>query len=289
MAKNYKLTEEIKKFIVEQKKADPHLSCRAIIPLIKAHFGKTLSKSLINKVIKENKLSNPPGRRNIGQKPSVFRFPVVTKIVRKEVDFMENGGCFFLKAAEIKLNLNTHLTQNLTVHFPQFSLQEQEALNEEMIYYPLFKNKKSLWTLTGKEITFDNLERYWQQLSQLPLSELNDRFLNKIFNHNINKVNELYRDCLQKLNAYVQLNFFPPIYKIMDFSAMQEQFYGLPAKIEKKPSLLRVQLLYPENFIWAKDLVWEDDFSYAAQKVNKAGIFTAEGEQIWFNSTPIPR
>ena len=105
----------------------------------------------------------------------------------------------------------------------------------------------------------------------------------------INKINELHKECLLKLNAYVQLNFFPPIYKIMDFSAMQERFYGLPAKIEKKTSLLRIQLLYPENFIWANDLVWEEDFSYAAQKVNKAEIFTPEGEQIWINLTPIPR
>jgi len=289
MLENYKLTEEIKEFIIQQKTTYPNLSCRGMIPLIKARFQVVLSKSLVNKVIKERNLSKPVGRRNIVKEKVIFKLPVETQIIRKEVDYMENGGCFFLRAADIKLYLSSHLAQNLLAYFPYLSHQNLQGVTEAMIYNPIFKNKKSLWTLIGKEIPAESLERCAQQLAQISLTALNNQLANKLFSHNINKINELYKECLLRLNTYVQLNFFPPVYKVMDFASMLDRFYGLSAKIEKKPSLLRIQLVYPENFIWAKDVVWGEDFSYAAQKVNKAGIFTAEGEQIWINPTLVSR
>ena len=48
MAKHYKLTEEIKQFIIAQKKANLKLSCRTLTSLIQERFQVTLSKSLIN-------------------------------------------------------------------------------------------------------------------------------------------------------------------------------------------------------------------------------------------------
>ena len=59
MAKYCKLNEEIKQFIIQQKKANPELSCRGMISLIKERFQVNLSKSLINNVIKEQNLSGP--------------------------------------------------------------------------------------------------------------------------------------------------------------------------------------------------------------------------------------
>ncbi len=65
MAKYYKLNEEIKQFIIQQKKADPELSCRNLVPLVKEHFQISLSKSLINNdIIWQEGLSHAANRIN---------------------------------------------------------------------------------------------------------------------------------------------------------------------------------------------------------------------------------
>lgn len=291
MANYYKLTEEIKTFILHQKIADPNLSCRKLVNLIFEHFQVKLSKSLINTVIKENDLSKPVGRGRI-KKRIIFRQPIeapTAPITRKEVEFMENGGCFFLKMADIRLSLTSKLATNLSAYFPDISSHKLQGVLETLIYSPFFKNKKSLWSLIGKEIPQEALEQYSQQLAKISLPELNNNLLTqKLIKHNINEINELHKGCLLELNAYMQVNFLPPIYKILSLSAMQERFYCLPAKIERRPRLLRIQLFYPASFSWRNDIVWQEDFAYAAQKVNKAEIFTPEGEQLWLNPVVRP-
>jgi len=290
MANYYKLTEEIKTFILRQKMADPNLSCRKLVNLIFGHFQVKLSKSLINAVIKENDLSKPVGRGRIKER-IIFK-PVeapTTPITRKEVEFMENGGCFFLKMADIKLSLTSKLATNLSTHFPNIPLHRIQELLEAFIYSPFFKNKKSLWTLIGREIPQEALEQYSQQLTKISLTELNNILLtHKLIKHKINEINELHKECLLELNTYIQVNFLPPIYKVLGLFAMQERFYCLPAKIERKQRLLRIQLFYPAKFSWSNDVVWQEDFAYAAQKVNKAEIFTPENEQFWLNPVVRP-
>jgi len=286
MTKYYKLTEEIKVFILHQKMTNPNLSCRSLVNLILEHFQVKLSKSLINTVIKENNLSKPVGRGRIKER-IIFKQPVeapITPIVRKEVEFMENGGCFFLKMADIRLSLTSQLATNLSAHFPDISPLRLQGVLEDLIYSPFFKDKKSLWPLIGKEIPSEALEQYAQQLTKIPLNELNNSLLTKkIFNHKINEINELHKECLLKLSLYVQLNFLPPVYKILDLFSMKERFYCLSAKVGRKPSLLQIQLFYPHSFAWKNDVVWQEDFAYAAQKVNKEEISTPEGEQIWIS------
>jgi len=291
MAIYYKLTEEIKIFILHQKMADSNLSCRKLVTLIFEHFQVKLSKSLINSVIKENNLSKPVGRGRIKER-TIFKQLVeasITPIARKEVEFMENGGCFFLKMADIRLSLTSQLATNLSAHFPDFSLHRLQGVLETLIYSPFFKNKKSLWPIIGKEIPSEALEQYSQQLAKISLTELNNSLLiHKLIKHKINEINELHKECLLELNAYVQLNFLPSVYKILDLFSMKERFYCLSAKVGRKPSLLQIQLFYPPSFAWKNDIVWQEDFAYAAQKANKAEIFTPEGEQLWLNPVVKP-
>lgn len=61
----YKLSAEIRDFIIDRKKADPQLSCRILAPLIARRFNVPISKSSINAIFKEQGLSKPVGRTRI--------------------------------------------------------------------------------------------------------------------------------------------------------------------------------------------------------------------------------
>lgn len=64
----YKLELKIKDFILEQKKSDPHLSCRKLSDLVLEKFQVNVSKSSVNYVVKEAGLSNPVGRKQKNRK-----------------------------------------------------------------------------------------------------------------------------------------------------------------------------------------------------------------------------
>ena len=59
----YKLKKEIADFILEQKRLQPHLSCRSISRIAEERFQVKVSKSSINSIIKAAGLSMPVGRR----------------------------------------------------------------------------------------------------------------------------------------------------------------------------------------------------------------------------------
>ncbi len=279
---NYKLKPEIVNFIVEQKKLNSVLSCRRLVPLVAEKFKILISKSLINAVIKEANLSNKVGR---------------TRIREKTPESIQNGGFIFLKAADIKLALTTSLTASLLVYFPDKRLNALQKINEILTYMEFFKfsqltpgrhnyRKLGLWWLLDGVISKDSLLDFYQRLNQIPISEANAILKKMNISHNIIVFNELYRDCLCQLNTYVQKNFFPPGYQFLDPFAMKERFYRLPANIERKPRLLKIQLFYPPDFFWVNDIVWQEGFSYAANKVNEAAIINENGEQLWINSSP---
>ncbi len=281
MVKNYKLKEEIKEFIIEQKKAKPKLSCRSLALLIKECFQISLSKSLINNVIKQSNLSSPVGRRRI-KEAIIAKKPAETQVARQEAEFMENGGFFFLKAADLKLGLTARLAEIFAGYLPDLSQQNIQAIIETLIYSPLFKRKESLWLLVGKEVSEDSLAQYSQQLVNVPFLELKEAVVKLGINHKLNEINELYQKCLLRLSAYI-VHFFPLEYQFLDFLAMQKRFYGLPAKIERKGNLLTIQLFYPEGFFGINDIIWQEGFSHAANRLNEAKIFTPAKEQIWIS------
>ena len=59
----YKLKPQIKDYILEQKRANPTLSCRSLVALAENKFQIKVSKSSINAIIKNAGLSMPIGRR----------------------------------------------------------------------------------------------------------------------------------------------------------------------------------------------------------------------------------
>ncbi len=281
MAKYCKLNEEIKQFIIQQKKTNPKLSCRNLTYLIKDRFQVNLSKSLINNVIKQSNLSSPVGRRRV-KEAIALKKPPETQITGQQVEFMENGGLFFLKVADLKLGLTSHLVEILSGYFPGLAKESHQAITEALIYYPLFKNKKSLWLLTGREVPEESLTQYSQHLIQVPFLQLKESVTKFGINHNFNEINEVYQKFLLRLNAYI-MHFFPPEYQFLDLLAMQERFYCLPARLERKGDLLIIQLFCPNGFFWLKDIIWQEGFCFAANRVNEAKIITPDNEQIWIS------
>jgi len=320
MSKNYKLRPEIEKFVIEQKKSNPKLSCRVMALLIKNSFQVELSKSLINNVIKRGNLSSPVGRRRVKEpeiSPKTEILPqieivaapkevfssseviikppeeaIVTpkpatkfdliKLVRQEADFMENCGFFFLKAADLKLGFTHSLAEALSVYFTGLAKESHQKIIEALIYGPYFKDKKSLWLLLGAEVPEAALSQYSEQLIMVPFLQLKESAEKTGINRKFNEINGLWQESLLRLNSYI-VHFFPPEFQFMDFLAMRDRFYCLPGKLERKSSLLIIQLFFPREFFWLNDIIWQEGFFYAANRVNDAGILTPEKEQIRVN------
>jgi hypothetical protein len=97
----------------------------------------------------------------------------------------------------------------------------------------------------------------------------------------ISNINDLSKESLQKISSDVQTEFFPSIYQFLDLKTMYSRFYCLPGKMEYKPGVLVIKLYYRPGFTWANDVIWQDDFSTAAQKINNVEVFTPQGEKIW--------
>lgn len=149
----YKLKPEIKDFILEQKKADPKLSCRSLGNVIEQKFQIKVSKSSINAVFKEAGLSLPVGRRQKKQKETLpketlklaFIPPAPTQIQEAEQIQVEttqvkkvttNSGVVLLKAADYLLGGGYQFTEVIKKHL---NLAEKDLLakTEALIYASL--------------------------------------------------------------------------------------------------------------------------------------------------------
>lgn len=83
MGSVYKLTDEIKQFILQMKREQPALSCRKLSMMIQEKFNAKVSKSSINIVFKGSGLSMPVGRtRKRQRRPAlkIFIVPTATQI-----------------------------------------------------------------------------------------------------------------------------------------------------------------------------------------------------------------
>lgn len=284
---NYKLSPEIKEFIINQKKSNSLSSCRNLVPLIKERFKITLSKSLINNVIKEANLSSLVGRR---WHPD-DSLPQVELLQTKAL--IDNAGYIFLKAADVALSISSNLATCLSVYFSQFSWKDLLKMNEFLIYFESFKKiqltdllnyeKSGLWWLIADENTGQNLNEYQMGLSQVFSTDAAG-ILNKLnIRHNILNINELYKQYLLELTFYAQSTFFPAEYQFLDLSAMRDRFYRLPAYIEKEPGNVKIQFLYPPDFAWTDNPIWLEGISCAIKKFNQRKIFVEKNEVIAIN------
>ena len=75
----HKLKPEVIKFILDNKQANPHLSCRSLNALLLEKLQVEVSKSSINAIFKQNNLSMPVGRRQKPKKKK-FNMPVLPVI-----------------------------------------------------------------------------------------------------------------------------------------------------------------------------------------------------------------
>ncbi|MBF0386483.1 MAG: hypothetical protein HQL20_01345 [Candidatus Omnitrophica bacterium] len=71
----YKLRQDIVDFIVQTKRTDHSLSCRGLVKMIKDKFNFEVSKSSVNAVLKQARLSGPIGRHSIYKAPKNFAIP----------------------------------------------------------------------------------------------------------------------------------------------------------------------------------------------------------------------
>jgi hypothetical protein len=80
MGITYKFTDELIEFILQQKKNNPAFSCRQITNLVNEQFQINVSKSSVNNVIKDAKLSSQVGRRSVDDSPrNKFEIPADKK------------------------------------------------------------------------------------------------------------------------------------------------------------------------------------------------------------------
>jgi len=64
---------------------------------------------------------------------------------------------------------------------------------------------------------------------------------------------------------------------------MQERFYSLWSKIEEDTYSLRIHFFYPKEFLWKDDIIWQEDLSYATERINEAALITPENKRIWID------
>lgn len=94
----YKLSPEIRDFILAQAKEHPELGCRKMMARIEGEFGRRLSKSSINAVIKQAGLSKKAGRprsSSVSIRPSSL-LPLPSSVVEDMSSQAEPGSEVFI-------------------------------------------------------------------------------------------------------------------------------------------------------------------------------------------------
>ena len=59
----YKITDEVRVFILDLKNKEPEISCRQLVNRVVGHFQKEVSKSSVHEVLKEAQIVSPRGRK----------------------------------------------------------------------------------------------------------------------------------------------------------------------------------------------------------------------------------
>ncbi|MFA6217547.1 MAG: hypothetical protein WDL87_07885 [Candidatus Omnitrophota bacterium] len=156
----YKLHQDVTDYIFVIKKKDPLLSCRKISVIISEKFKSKVSKSSINAVLKQARLSMPVGRRR-KQKRNIFEAVGL--------------GAFFLKAADcltnVSVGFNEIVAQKLGV-----SLQDIAGKTDFLLYKQLFSDPQSRETLNqvsglkafvGSRIEVKEMDSYLEEIKQV--------------------------------------------------------------------------------------------------------------------------
>ena len=190
----HKLRPEIKQSIIDEKKANPEISCRSLSYLILQRFNIEVSKSSINSVFKEAGLSMPATRISKQEvvpesaKPEIpvpeavkppeplppEKVPEKPPVELPEVQLpseMPCTGAILLKAADILLAGSRRIAE-LIKNSLNVDKDDLLAKTEALIYLPLFKNLEEggvnkLQALIGRGIPFEDITSYSNALQSV--------------------------------------------------------------------------------------------------------------------------
>ncbi len=148
----HKIKPEVLEFILKKKKALPQISCRKLAVLVSEKFRIKLSKSSVNKIFKQKKLSMPVGRPN---KP------------KRGVVEADGLGVFILKFADYLLGGTRYITEaiaeNTGLKFSEDLVKETEFL----LYRNILKdNPRGLSVLTGSTIGEEQISGYLEKINK---------------------------------------------------------------------------------------------------------------------------
>jgi hypothetical protein len=155
----YKLTPEVKEFILKEKQADPNLGCRKLASLVLDKFQEKVSKSSINSLLKETGLSMPVGRR---------------RKARRGIVETEGLGGIFLKAADSLLGGSLAISEAIKGQISG-SPKDILAKTKALLYAPLFassdnlqfKPDSGLWALLNQRFSHEEMLAYLNELQQV--------------------------------------------------------------------------------------------------------------------------
>ncbi len=190
----HKLRPEVRKSILDEKKANPIISCRSLSYLILQRFKIEVSKSSINSIFKEAGLSMPIGRtlkKKKRAKPEVLlleskpeklmaELPLESKPEKQPEELpkpqpqiqlpseMPCTGAILLKAADCLIGGARHITE-LIKNSLNTDRNDLMAKTEGLIYLPLFKKPQEgqiseLQALIGRGISFESIMSYNNEL-----------------------------------------------------------------------------------------------------------------------------
>ncbi len=140
MAKKFILTKEIENYVINEKRINPTSSCRSLSLKVKERFGKSVSKSSINSLLKIRGLSERVGRpKKQGESGVIYD--------------IDSAGAFFLKGIDEQLSLSVILRQFSRNALPKSNSKILEYKNNLALYRPIFLSegldKLNLYTGSG--------------------------------------------------------------------------------------------------------------------------------------------
>lgn len=171
MGIKHKLKPEIKEFIVLKKKEDISLSCRKLSKLVRDKFGFEVSKSTINALTKEEKLSYAVGRRK-------------ERLTYKGA-LVDNMGFYFLKATDILLGINVDVVDLLKKLLKRENYSSLIKKNEILLFsgqlgsWPTRSNAilpEVLFYLAGNLYSTKSIYLYLNKLRHI--SQINPEIIN---------------------------------------------------------------------------------------------------------------
>ncbi|MFH1622297.1 MAG: hypothetical protein ABIA97_04160 [Candidatus Omnitrophota bacterium] len=177
----YKNKPIIVKFILRQKSLNPDLSCRKLASLAGSKFGIKLSKSSVNCIIRDHKLSSPVGRRS-------------KRLINLQGED-DHGSFSILNAIDKQLDISKIATQVLLNLQPSLASDFSEQIEAIMQALILFKSIYGLTIETTR--CYDNNE-IWTLIGSRPSKSIYNKVMGLLENTQL-LVNELVTEFRRNL------------------------------------------------------------------------------------------